>query len=48
MLQLRKPTRPGGCAHQQEKPLQGEAHAPQLEKAQAWQRRASTAKNKDK
>ena len=31
--QLLKPRRPGACAPQQEKPLQGAAHAPQLERS---------------
>ena len=39
---------PTARALQQEKPLQWEARAPQLEKARAQQQRPSTAKNKNK
>ena len=40
------PTHPTAQALQQEKPLQGEACVPQLEKAHAKQRRSSATENK--
>ena len=56
LLSLRSRARaPGACALQQERPLQGEARAPQqgvatrspqLERARVQQRRPNTAKNK--
>ena len=39
---------PGARSPQQEKPLQWEARAPQLEKAHAQQQRPNAAKNKNK
>ena len=59
LSQLLKPTGPGACALQQERPLQWEAHtpelliessthSPQLEKVWAQQRRPSTAQKKKK
>ena len=44
--QLLKPSHPGAHASQQEKSLQREAQAPQLEKTHTQQQRPRTAKNK--